>query len=55
LNSTAASITFYRDLDQLVDRYCQEQTILKYETMEVKSRLSRAEHDAFSKATSWIP
>ena len=48
LTSTEASISFYRELDQLVDRYYQEQTVLKYETMEVKSRLARAEHDAFT-------
>jgi outer membrane protein len=47
LTSSEASISFYRDLDQLVDRYYQEQTVLKYETLEVKSRLARAEHDAF--------
>lgn len=47
LNSSEASITFYHELDQLVDRYYQEQTVLRYETMEVKSRLARAEHDAF--------
>jgi len=48
LTSTEASIAFYRELDQLVDRYYAEQTVLKYETMEVKSRLVRAEHDAFT-------
>jgi len=47
LVSTESSIAFYRELDQLVDRYYAEQTVLKYETMEVKSRLARAEHDAF--------
>jgi len=47
LASSEASIAFYRDLNQLVDRYYAEQTVLKYETMEVKSRLARAEHDAF--------
>lgn len=48
LTSTEASIVFYRELDQLVDRYYAEQTVLKYETMEVKSRLARAEHDAYT-------
>ncbi len=46
LASTEASIVFYRDLDQLVDRYYAQQTVLKYETMEVKSRLARTEHVA---------
>jgi len=47
LVTTQASIAFYRELDQLVVRYYEEQTVLEYETMEVKSRLARAEHDAF--------
>jgi outer membrane protein len=48
LATTQASIAFYKELDQLVDRYYTEQMVLRYETMEVKSRLARAEHDAFT-------
>ena len=47
LLTTQASIAFYQELDQLVDRYYEEQTVLQYETLEVKSRLARSQHDAF--------
>ncbi len=47
LTSSEASISLFRDLDQLVDRYYQEQNVLNYEILEVKSRRARAEHDAF--------
>lgn len=47
LLSTEESIVFYRELDQLVKRYLEEQTVLKYQVMEVDSRLARAEHQAF--------
>jgi outer membrane protein TolC len=46
LASIEESIAFYRELNSLVARYYAEQTVLKYETMEVESRLAHAEHDA---------
>ena len=47
LASTEESIVFYRELDELVRRYLEEQTVLEYQVMEVDSRLARSEHQAF--------
>lgn len=47
LTSTEESIAFYRELDQLLERYLKEQTVLKYQVLEVDSRLAIAEHKAF--------
>jgi len=35
LISTKESIVFYREIDQLVKRYLEEQTVLKYQVMEL--------------------
>ena len=48
LKATEESIVFYRELDVLVDRYLQEQTILKSENLEVKTRLAKADYDALT-------
>jgi outer membrane protein len=48
LKAIDESIVFYRELDQLVDRYLAEQTVLKPESLEVKTRLAKAEYDALT-------
>ncbi len=42
------SIIFYRELDALTERYLQEQTVLKSEQLEVKTRLAKAELQALT-------
>lgn len=45
LHAAEESLTFLRELDQLVERYVREQTALKSDSLEVKTRLARAEHE----------
>ncbi len=42
------SIKFYRELDQLVENYVRQQTAFKYESLDVKTRLSKSEYDALT-------
>jgi outer membrane protein TolC len=48
LAATEETITFLRELDGLVDRHVQEQTALKHESLEVKTRLAKTEHELFT-------
>jgi outer membrane protein len=48
LQATEESIAFYHDLEQLVSRYLEEKTVLEYQVMEVRSRLARTEHRAYT-------
>jgi outer membrane protein TolC len=48
LAATEETITFVRELDGLVDRHVQEKTALKFESLEVKTRLAKAEHEGFT-------
>jgi outer membrane protein TolC len=48
LAATEETITFVRELNGLVDRHVQEQTALKFESLEVKTRLAKAEHEGFT-------
>ncbi|MGE0821119.1 MAG: TolC family protein [Candidatus Binatia bacterium] len=45
LAATQETLRFVRELDGLVDRQVQEQTALKFESLEVKTRLAKAEHE----------
>lgn len=38
---------FLQALQDLVDSYYQQQTVLKYQTMEVQAKLARSRHEAF--------
>src|SRR4029434_1947663 len=42
------TITFVRELDGLVGRRVQEQTALTFESLEVKTRLAKTEHELFT-------
>ncbi len=46
--ATEKAIVFYRELDKLVDRYLKEQTVLKSESLEVKTRLAKSEYEALT-------
>ena len=48
LDALAETITFYRGLDRLVEEYVKQQTAFKYESLDVKTRLSRSEYDALT-------
>jgi outer membrane protein TolC len=48
LAATEETLTFVRELDGLVDRHVQEKTALKFESLEVKTRLAKAEHEGFT-------
>lgn len=48
LAATEETLTSLRELDQLVERYVWEQTALKSDSLEVKTRLARAEHEALT-------
>lgn len=48
LAATEESIIFYRELDKLTERYLQEQTVLKSDQLEVKTRLAKAELQALT-------
>ncbi|MCP4626714.1 MAG: TolC family protein [bacterium] len=48
LEATKEAIKFYLELDKLVDRYLKEQTVLKSESLEVKTRLAKAEYEALT-------
>jgi outer membrane protein TolC len=45
LDAIEETITFYRGLDRLVEEYVKQQTAFKYESLDVKTRLSRSEYD----------
>lgn len=48
LAATEETLTSLCELDQLVERYVREQTALKSDSLEVKTRLARAEHEALT-------
>jgi len=48
LDAVEETITFYRGLDRLVEEYVKQQTAFKYESLDVKTRLSRSESDALT-------
>ena len=47
LSANQQRTVFLKELKQLVDRYFQEQTVLQYQTLEVKAKLARSKHEAF--------
>lgn len=48
LVSTEETLIFLRELDQLTERYVREQTVLKSDSLEVKTRLAKANHEALT-------
>lgn len=48
LDAIEETITFYRGLDRLVEEYVRQQTAFKYESLDVKTRLSKSEYDALT-------
>lgn len=48
LRAIDESIVFYRNLDQLLERYLAEGTVLKSESLEAKTRLAKSEYDALT-------
>jgi len=48
LDAVEETITFYRGLDRLVEEYVKQQTAFKYESLDVKTRLSKSESDALT-------
>ena len=48
LDAVEETIKFYRGLDRLVEEYVKQQTAFKYESLDVKTRLSRSEYDALT-------
>ncbi len=48
LDAVEESIKFYRELDRLVEDYVKQQTAFKYESLDVKTRLAKAEYDALT-------
>lgn len=44
LKATRETIVFLRELDKLVDRYVQDQRVLKSDSLEVKTELAKMEH-----------
>lgn len=48
LVSTEETLIFLRELDQLIERYVREQTVLKSDSLEVKTRLAKANHEALT-------
>jgi outer membrane protein TolC len=48
LDALEETITFYRGLDRLVEEYVKQQTAFKYESLDVKTRLSKSEYDVLT-------
>ena len=48
LDALEETITFYRGLDRLVGEYVKQQTAFKYESLDVKTRLSKSDYDALT-------
>ncbi len=48
LEAVEESIKFYRELDRLVEDYVRQQTAFKYESLDVKRRLAKADYDALT-------
>jgi len=48
LESAEEAIRLYRELDRLTDQYVSQQVALKSESLEVKTRLAKAEYDALT-------
>ena len=48
LDVVEETITFYRELDRVVEDYVKQQTAFKYESLDVKTRLSRSEYDGLT-------
>ena len=48
LDAVEETITFYRGLDRLVEEYVKQQTAFKYESLDVKTRVSKSESDALT-------
>ncbi len=48
LEAVEESIKFYRELDRLVEDHVRQQTAFKYESLDVKTRLAKAESDALT-------
>jgi outer membrane protein TolC len=48
LQAINESIVFYRELNQLLEKYLAEGTVLKSESLEAKTRLAKAEYDALT-------
>ena len=48
LEAVEESIKFYREFDRLVEDYVRQQKAFKYESLDVKTRLAKAESDALT-------
>lgn len=48
IQANAETVLFLKELVVLVDRYVQERTALEYESLDVKTRLAEAEHQALT-------
>ncbi len=48
LESVEESIRLYREMDRVTDQYLAQQTVLKAQSLEVKTRLAKAEYDALA-------
>jgi outer membrane protein len=48
LAATQETLTSLRELDQLVERYVREQTALTSDSLDVKARLAKEEHEALT-------
>lgn len=48
LEAAAEAVKLYRELDRLLDDYVKTQTALKADSLEVKAKLARAEHEALT-------
>lgn len=53
IEATEEAIKFHRELDRLVERYVEEQVALRSESLEVKARLAKAEHDVLALRNAW--
>ena len=54
LAATEETLASLRELNQLVERYVREQTALKSDSLEVKTRLARAEHEALTQRNALL-
>ncbi len=48
LESIQESIKYYKEMDRVTDQYVLQQTALKSQSLEVKTRLAKAEYDALA-------
>jgi outer membrane protein TolC len=48
LDAVEETVKFLRELDRVIEDYVSQQAAMKYESIEVKARLSKAEYDAIA-------